>query len=59
MINPSAMGNALGVCVVCVLNIAVVVWLWNDQPGVDAMYVESTVVGPFAILLNTWGEFVV
>ena len=58
-INPSAIGIVLVVCVVCVFDLAFVVWVWENQSGVEAMYIESVVMGPFAALLSIWGGFVV
>ena len=57
--NPSVICIALDVYVVGILGMLFVVWVWKDQPGFEAMYVESTVMSPVTTLLNMWGKVVV
>lgn len=51
------MSIVAGVWCFCVVDRAFVVWLREDHPAVEALYMESTVVASFVTLSNMQGEF--
>ena len=47
------------ICSMCAVDRVCVVWLREDHPGVEVMYVESTVGASFVTLLTILDDFVV